>query len=696
MFLSLLILLLITFGGLCLTYLFAENETFLWRLAAGNIIGSALFGTTCFIIACIFGLNAPTILISLLISLLPLILLRKKDIKQKFSRNWQSAKGKTHNTNRTKVLGFIYYTAFFIIFWQFFDRAMIETAEGIFTGASNNLGDLPYHLGAIFSFTDGQNFPPQNPSYADAKFTYPFIADLIASVPVALGAKVQDAMFVQNIFLSFSLLIILEKFAFKLTGSKLAGRIAPVLLFFSGGLGFLWFLNDYWQQSNGFFEMLRDLPQDYTIGENFRWGNSLVVLFITQRSLLLGMPLTIIVLTKLWETFTSEENENPEINKKSFSLFPFPFSLFALGAIAGTLPLIHAHSLFVLFVVTGFLLFFRLDKLREWIAFGIGAGLVAVPELIWLMTGSATETSGFFGWHFGWDSRDDNFFWFWLKNTGIFIPLLIAGLILWTSSEKRSGDAETRRRGNGRKGEKNINIDKGNKKSPHLRVSPSPRLPIFASPLLLFYIPFALLFIIANLFRLAPWEWDNIKVLIYWFVGSIPFVAWFLAWLWSKDLISKIAAVVCIIFLISAGALDVWRVASDQIEYKVFDANAVKIAEQIKEKTAPDALFLNAPTYNSAVVLSGRRSLMRYSGHLVSHGINYYEREDDLRKIYAGDATANILLEKYGIEYVLISPEERAYAQTQGNVFMLDEAFFSKFPIVAEAGAYTVYKVEKR
>ena len=656
-----------------MTYLFAENETFLWRLSAGNIIGSAIFGLVCFILACFFGLNAPTILISLIVSFSPLILLRKKDIRQKFSRNWQSAKAKLQNTNSKKIFGFVYYTIFFIIFWQFFDRAMIETAEGIFTGASNNLGDLPYHLGAIFSFTDGQNFPPQNPSYANAKFTYPFVADLIASVPVALGAKVQDAMFVQNMFMCFSLLVILEKFTFKVTNSKLARKIAPVLLFFSGGLGFLWFLNDYWQGTDGFFELLWNLPRDYTIGENFRWGNSLIVLFITQRSLLFGMPLTIIITQKLWEIFTLEKNENLETDKKSSSLFTFHFSLFTCGLLAGTLPLIHAHSLFVLFVITAFLFFFRLDKWREWISFGIGAAIVAVPELIWLMTGSATETSGFFGWHFGWDSRDANIFWFWLKNVGLFIPLLFAGLILWFVCGKTSEVKTKEKQG---KNSNTLTSDVSN------------------SPLLLFYIPFAMLFIIGNLFRLAPWEWDNIKVLIYWFVGSIPFVVWFLARLWNKDIISKIAAAICLIVLISAGALDVWRVASEQINYKVFDANAVVLAEQIKEKTAPNALFLNAPTYNSAVVLSGRLSLMRYTGHLTSHGINSLERENDLIKIYAGDATAEILLKKYGIEYVLISPEERVYAQNPSNYFRLNESFFSKFPIIAEAGDFKVYQIK--
>ena len=30
----------------------------------------------------------------------------------------------------------------------------LETPRGIFTGGSQNLGDLPFHLGAIFSFTE--------------------------------------------------------------------------------------------------------------------------------------------------------------------------------------------------------------------------------------------------------------------------------------------------------------------------------------------------------------------------------------------------------------------------------------------------------------------------------------------------------------------------------------------------------------
>ncbi|MDQ3749348.1 MAG: hypothetical protein M3367_10115, partial [Acidobacteriota bacterium] len=539
---------------------------------------------------------------------------------------------------------------------------------------------LPFHLGAIFSFTDGQNFPPENPSYAFAKFSYPFMADLVTASLVALSAKVREALLVQNVFLAFSLLVILERFTFKLTGSRLAGKIAPVLLFFSGGLGFLWFFKDFWQQTQGFFDFIRNLQHDYTTGDNFRWGNSLITLFVTQRSLLLGMPLTIIVLQKLWEVFNRDKGQGTrdELNYKTDTR---PSSLatrhcFFVGLLAGTLPLIHVHSLVVLFVVSAFLFFFRADRWREWIAFGAGVSVLAVPELIWAMTGSATRLTEFVGWNFGWDLRGENFIWFWLKNLGIFIPILIFGIYLtFNAKTQRRKDAKEER-------------EKNKSEIYNLKSKIEQSQIANRKSQILFYIPFALCFVVANLVKLAPWEWDNIKVLIYWFVGSLPFAAFCLAWLWNKDRTFKIIAVGCLVALTFSGALDVWRVASKQINYKVFDKDAVAVSEQIKQKTVPNALFLNAPTYNSAVALSGRRSLMRYIGHLSSYGIDYQERETEVKKIYSGDPAAEIILKKYDIEYVLISPEEKSN-------LTVNEEFFRRFPIAAEAGQYRVYQVNK-
>src|SRR5215204_3273605 len=306
MILTFLLIFLITCGGTVLTYLYEKEDPLLARLAAGNVTGSAIFATVGFLLACFFGLSVPTVLIALAVTLLPLALLAKGNLRGQLKAGIARATSQLEGADLSKILRFAYYVFVFLLLWFFFERAMIETAGGIFTGGSQNLGDLPFHLGAIFSFTEGSNFPPENPSFSDAKFTYPFLADFVTACFVKIGAGVSGAMLVQNVLLGFSLVVLLEKFTRLLTANITAGKIAPLLLLLSGGLGFVWFFKDYWNGTQSLTEILWKLPQDYTIGDKFRWGNSLVVLFLTQRSLLFGMPLTLIALSKIWEIFSSE------------------------------------------------------------------------------------------------------------------------------------------------------------------------------------------------------------------------------------------------------------------------------------------------------------------------------------------------------------------------------------------------------
>jgi hypothetical protein len=681
MLISLLLIAIITAGGFAFTYLIDDEAPFMWRLAAGSIIGSALFGTADFALALISGLNPAVVVAGLVLTTLPLLVLRHPEHARRLKRDWSNAKSKLQGASARKSLRFAYYMFFFLLFFFFFDRAMLESGAGIFTGGSQNLGDLPFHLGAIFSFTEGNNFPPQNPSYAGARFSYPFVADFLTACFVKLGSDVRSAMFVQNVSWAFALLVIFERFVFRLTNDRLAARIAPALLFFTGGLGFLWFLSDYSAQAKSFFEFLSHLPKDYTIGDHFRWGNSMVVLFITQRSLLLGMPLSLIVLGYLWRIFAAEhieEDKNASPRHSVSGLLPISALPFLVGLLAGLLPLIHLHSLAVLFVAGLFLFILKPEQWKTWSLFAAGVAVFAIPELLWSISGSASETKKFFAWHFGWDKGDQNFFWFWFANTGLFIPLLLAGLYFVSSRPKEHEAALPQ----SRKGATKKGSERGASSAAHS--------PLFGSnsPLLFFFLPFAFLFIVSNVAKLAPWEWDNIKVLIYWFVGSVPFVSLFIAWLWRKQNASwKAIAAICFAVLIASGALDVWRTVSAQINNRVFDRDAVEVAEQIKLRTDPKAMFLNAPTYNTPIVLSGRQSLMRYPGHLSSHGINYGERESDVKRMYQGGDAAIKLMEKYAIDYVLVSPEER-------NQGAANEQFFSRFPVAAESGQYRVYKIK--
>lgn len=697
MFFSLILLALIASGGFALTYLIVDKESFMWRLAAGSIVGSAMFGLVAFVVASIVGgLSVAVVIASLLISMLPLLLLNRPGIKGRFEHDWAKAKGKLDGVNSTKVLRFAFYAFFFVVFWYFFGKAVYEFKDGIYTGGSQNYGDLPFHLGAIFSFTEGNNFPVQNPSWAGAKFSYPFIADFLASCMVKLSADFKSVMFAQNITWAFALLVILERFAAKLTNSRLAGRLAPALLLFSGGLGFYWFFKELGDSGKGFTDFLLHLPRDYTIGDQFRWGNSLLVLFITQRGLLLGMPLTILIIQYLWRIFSNDPVDAADDRVNKFAakgslafLKDVPLSPFLVGLLAGTLPLIHLHSLAVLFIISVFLLAMQPAKWRQWVAFGVGVAVIAVPELAWSIAGSATETTKFFGWHFGWDKKpDDNVIWFWLKNTGLVIPGIIAGIYLFLKKGAEPHDddlpyvQQSQAQVKSKKSKaKKIAREQGAEAAAEEAKGPDTKL------LLMFYVPFAFIFLLGNTVKLAPWQWDNIKVLIYWYIGSLPLIAYALAWAWRQNVALKAVTVACFVVLTLSGAIDVFRAASDQVKSEVFMPDAVRIAAQIRQKTPANALFLNGPTFNPAVVLAGRQSLMRYPGHLGSYGIDYGPREADVKRIYAGGPQADTLLQKYNIEYVLISPYER-------NDMKANEEFFKKFPIVAESGQFKVYKVK--
>ena len=318
--------------------------------------------------------------------------------------------------------------------------------------------------------------------------------------------------------------------------------------------------------------------------------------------------------------------------------------MLAAGAIAGLLPLVHAHSFIVVMGMAGCLALLNLRRWREWLAFLVIASIIAVPQLIWSAHGSAVSTRAFIGWQFGWDNSNENFAWFWLKNTGLFIPLLIAAL-LW----KREDYLVSRK-------------------------------------LLLFYLPFTLCFLVPNLVKLAPWIWDNVKVLFYWWIASAPIVALLLARLWESNVWNRLLATGLFVVLTLAGGLDVFPLLTGQGEYQEFDRNGANFAEIIKQQTPPRATILHAPIHNTPIFLTGRRSLMGYPGHIWTHGLDFGPREAEITRVYSGSPDAAALLAKYGVDYVVISPQEN-------SVMTVNSAFFSRYREVAQTGEYHLYQI---
>ena len=60
MLISIILITLIALAGVAITYLFAEDEPLLWRVTAGIVIASSIYGTLLFLISSFAGLSYAT------------------------------------------------------------------------------------------------------------------------------------------------------------------------------------------------------------------------------------------------------------------------------------------------------------------------------------------------------------------------------------------------------------------------------------------------------------------------------------------------------------------------------------------------------------------------------------------------------------------------------------------------------------
>ena len=656
---ALMVALAATLAGTAASYFYADEAPLPVRLAFGATSGLAVLALVGFALSNEVGIGLATVATTTLLVAVFGALSRKavrEAVRGDLANTLSDLVAAVRRPSlRTSGL-LVYVAAAAALTWLVFEKVIVEHDGGIFTGYVNNLGDLPFHLQITASFAHGRNFPPQDPEFAGTRFAYPYLSDFVAAVFVRLGASMRDAFFLQNMILGLSLVAVLHRFAWVVTRDRLAAAITPVLVLFSGGLGWFMLFDEARRGEQGILTVLGSLPHDYTIvsGGPFRWGNAITTLLVTQRSLLFGLPLAIIVFILLWELIHLERERVVTVRRAGIGPAAIVAAVLqnrlalAAGVLTGILPLIHPHS-FGVVIGTAFLLGLVFRQWRDgrwfgWAVFVVLALILALPQLWFSTRDSLANAGSFFGFEFGWDHGNQNILWFWFLNAGPFIAVLLAAGV-WAA-----------------------------------------RPPTSRRSLLLFTLPFLAWFFVPNVVKLAPWVWDNMKVLFYWYVGCVPLAALLLARMLRARMTIRVAAVGILCALTLAGGLDVWRALSGQTEYQEFDSDGVAMANLILADTPPTSLILHAPTYNPPVFLTGRRSLLGYPGHVWSRGLDYRPREADIKQIYAGSPDADALLLQYGVDYVLVSPIER-------NYMPVSDAFFQRFTEVAQSGEYRLYKI---
>ena len=205
---AVLLALLAVVGGTLASYAYDDDAPLITRLAYGAASGLVALAGIGFILANFVGIVPAAIGAGVVVGL-PLLGLARRGLRDALAADVRTLAGtlRTGLTDPTlSSTGPIVYTVGITVFlWFVFDRVILEEDGALLTGYINNLGDLPFHLQVTSSFAYGQNFPPEDPTYAGTGFAYPYLSDFLAAMFVAVGASLREAFVVQNLLVGLAL-----------------------------------------------------------------------------------------------------------------------------------------------------------------------------------------------------------------------------------------------------------------------------------------------------------------------------------------------------------------------------------------------------------------------------------------------------------------------------------------------------------
>ena len=612
-------------AGYGITHLSGLNLEAEERLAFGAVIGAAATTMIVFLLALAFGFGSVIILAGVAIAL--------------------AAGAAGFATNRRRVLPELLLTRsrlisqwplwlLLLICWPFtlhlLGQAFIPTAGGLDAGFGGVYGDWAAHLTYAGSFAYGHNLPPQYPIDPGHRLGYPFLVDFFAATMVPLGTTLPSALVLSSGYLLLALPAVMYLAGVRFTGTRVGSGLGVLIFALAGGLGFLNFFDDLRRLGGA---AINHLPRLYTqdVAHNYQLLTPVLAYLIPQRSSLFGFGIALTGTAILWIALNEEQRPGWK-----------PFLM--VGILAGIAPLFHVHGYGTLLVLGAF--WAALDRRREWLGFLAPALLLGLPVVAWMLQPGEASPRWLLGWYADFGDHRDGLVGFWLKNTGIFIPLLLVAQF-W------------------------------------------PRL--FPNRFALHIAPLWLWFVVPNLLVFQPWEWDNTKFFSFWLLYGSLLVGALLVRVAMVRRWTPALAVACFASLTMAGALDLARTADRAVSSSGFiDSQGLAAATWVREHTDPHATMLLAPNHNEPVaMLAGRPVLVGYGGWLWTYGLSdWVGRTADATTLLKGEPGSAALARHYGIRYVVIGPQETVAPWSANRAFWAAHGAL----VYSQAG-YSIFRV---
>ena len=554
----------------------------------------------------------------------------------------------------------------------------------------NNLGDLSLHITLIKNFANGVHLWPDNPIYAFSKLRYPAGIDLFNALLCLVHVDLMRGLVWTGLLASLATF-----YAFFRWG----GTFGVAGFLFNGGIAGFQFL-----------KTLKFLDYQGTqadiLHRPIAWKSIALSMFVTQRGWLYAIPAALILLWHWRQKYFRETPMVPTrrglsapdaasaeaaakagakgddsegrlpvaandvgqasaVNARTNSKGPLPFwvelSLYA------SMPLFHVHTFIALTIVLVVGLFFeRLTwpkifseaPIRRHAITLLSAALIPATFFVWLVT-DQFHAKSMVKWHPGWvqDSADFGapffrmggaanfgsatafgsllqktwngviapFFQFWLTNFGLWVLMALALIALCGWRAWKAG----------------------------WRWGTKPPADVA------FVLPAVVIFAIGYFVQTAPWDWDNLKLMVWGYFLILPF-------LWS-DLIGRWAfperAVTCIALFASGFITLLGGLAAGHPGFGLMDRARLDAIGTAVRPLPVEARFAAYPTYNHPLLLQGRKVVLGYPGHLWTEGFDYDKPNRELASLMRGAPNWREAAKALGVRYIFWGRDETANYQ---------------------------------
>jgi hypothetical protein len=568
----------------------------------------------------------------------------------------------------------------------------------------NNLGDLSLHITLIRNFANGAPLWPDNPIYVFSKLRYPAGIDLFNALLCLVHVDL-----IQGLVWTGLLASLATFYAFFRWG----GTFGVAGFLFNGGIAGFQFLKTlkFLDYQGGNKIAWKSIPLSMFVTQRgwlYAIPAALILLWHWREKYFCKTPVGGSALStpgaysaEVAATAGSAKADDPEaqpavatddasgtavVNAPGNSKGPLPFwvelSLYA------SMPLFHVHTFIALTIVLLVaLLFERASELKFIVTLGqregtrgigrlilhptmwpeifgdvpirrhaialLASALIPATFFVWLVT-DQFHAKSMLKWHPGWvqDSGDFGtpffrmggtanfgsatafgsllqktwngviapFFQFWLTNFGLWVVLALALVALCGWRAWKAG----------------------------WRWGKKPPADIA------FVLSAVVIFIFGYFVQTAPWDWDNLKLMVWGYFLILPF-------LWS-DLIARWAfperALTCVALFASGFITLLGGLAAGHPGFGLTDRARLDAIGAAVRPLPVEARFAAYPTYNHPLLLQGRKVVLGYPGHLWTEGFDYNNANNKLTALMRGAPNWREAAQALGIRYIFWGRDE--------------------------------------